>query len=138
MSKTGFAMFLAGATVGAAATWLCLRRYYEQITQEEIDSVKAAFAERKPVIANIAKNEKSNEKQEENQHKADIAKLKPDLVNYAAKLQEEGYTNYTEHMILILLIAVFIYILCTADSTESCIPNEECRTCPFPCDKRKN
>lgn len=97
MSKTGFAMFLAGATVGAAATWLCLRRYYEQITQEEIDSVKAAFAERKPVIANIAKNEKSNEKQEENQHKADIAKLKPDLVNYAAKLQEEGYTNYTEH-----------------------------------------
>ena len=39
-------------------------------------------------------------------------------------------------MILILLIAVFIYILCTADSTESCIPNEECRTCPFPCDKR--
>ena len=64
MSKTGFAMFLAGATVGAAATWLCLRRYYEQITQEEIDSVKAAFAKRKPVIANIAKNEKSNEKEQ--------------------------------------------------------------------------
>ena len=150
MSKTSFAMFLAGATVGAAATWLCLKRYYEQIAQEEIDSVKAAFAERKPVNTNIAKSEKSNEKQEENQHKADIAKLKPDLVNYAAKLQEEGYTNYTEHskknteekkdepMILILLIAVLIYILCTADSTESCIPNEKCRTCPFPCDKRKN
>lgn len=97
MSKTGFAMFLAGATVGAAAAWLCLKRYYEQIAQEEIDSVKAAFAERKPINTNIAKSEKSNEKQEENQHKADIAKLKPDLVNYAAKLQEEGYTNYTEH-----------------------------------------
>lgn len=42
-------------------------------------------------------------------------------------------------MILILLaVAVLIYILCTADSTESCIPSEECRTCPFPCDKRKN
>lgn len=41
-------------------------------------------------------------------------------------------------MILILLIAALIYILFTADSTESCIPNEECRTCPFPCDKRKN
>lgn len=73
MSKTSFAMFLAGATVGAAATWLCLKRYYEQIAQEEIDSVKAAFAERKPVNTNIAKSEKSNEK------------------------QEEGYTNYTEH-----------------------------------------
>ena len=55
MSKTSFAMFLAGATVGAAATWLCLKRYYEQIAQEEIDSVKAAFAERKPVNTNIAK-----------------------------------------------------------------------------------
>lgn len=41
-------------------------------------------------------------------------------------------------MILILLIAVLIYILCTADSTEFCIPNEERRTCPFPYDKRKN
>ena len=57
MSKTSFAMFLAGATVGAAATWLCLKRYYEQIAQEEIDSVKAAFAERKPVNTNIAKSE---------------------------------------------------------------------------------
>nr|DAL99666.1 MAG TPA: hypothetical protein [Caudoviricetes sp.] len=41
-------------------------------------------------------------------------------------------------MILILLIAVLIYILCTADSTESCTPHWEYRTCPFPCDKRKN
>lgn len=97
MSKTGFAMFLAGATVGSAVMWICLRRYYEQIAQEEIDSVKAAFAERKLVNTNIAKNNKSNEKQEENQHEADITELKPNLVNYAAKLREEGYTNYTEH-----------------------------------------
>lgn len=26
-----------------------------------------------------------------------MAKLKPDLVNYAAKLQEHGYTNYSAH-----------------------------------------
>lgn len=98
MSKTSFAMFLAGATVGAVAAWLCIKRYYEQIAQEEIDSVKAVFAERKSVKPNIAESEKSNEKQEENQHKADAAKLKPDLVtSYAARLQEEGYTNYTEH-----------------------------------------
>ena len=93
MNETGFVMFLVGATVGSVATWLCLKRYYERITQEEIDSVKAAFVERKPAITNIAKNEK----QEENQHKVDISNLKPDLVNYKAKLQEEGYTNYTEH-----------------------------------------
>lgn len=93
MNETGFVMFLVGATAGSVATWLCLKRYYERITQEEIDSVKAAFVERKPAITNIAKSEK----QEENQHKVDISNLKPDLVNYKAKLQEEGYTNYTEH-----------------------------------------
>ena len=93
MSKNSFVIFLAGATVGAATAWLCAKRYYEHIAQEEIDSVKAVFAERKPINADIT----WSEKQEENQHKADIAKLKPDLMNYAAKLQEEGYTNYTEH-----------------------------------------
>lgn len=93
MNKTNFAMFLAGATVGAATAWVCLKKRYEQIAQEEIDSVKAAFAEKKPVFT----NENRIDEQAENQHKADIAKLKPDLVDYAAKLQEEGYVNYTEH-----------------------------------------
>lgn len=92
MSKTCFVMFVVGAAAGSAATWLYAKKYYERIAQEEIDSVKAVFSERKPDT--VIKN---NNVQEENQHKADIAKLKPDLVNYAAKLQEEGYTNYTKH-----------------------------------------
>lgn len=86
MNKTYFAMFMAGATVGATAAWLYCKKRYEEIAQEEIDSVKAAFAERK--VFN------SDTQPEEDQKKADMAKLKPDLVNYAAKLQEEGYTNY--------------------------------------------
>ena len=89
MSKINFAMFLAGATVGAAGAWFYCKRYYEQIAQEEIDSVKAAFAERKP---NVLK--KSQKDFDENSDKTD--KLKPDLVNYAAKLQEQGYTNYSD------------------------------------------
>lgn len=95
MSKLNFAMFMAGATVGAAGAWLYCKRYYEQIAQEEIDSVKAAFAERKPDIlknTNSAENNKDDNKQ-----KANMAKLKPDLVDYAAKLQAEGYTNYSAH-----------------------------------------
>lgn len=38
---------------------------------------------------------------------------------------------------ILLVLAVIIYISCTADSTKSCAPNDECETCPFPCDKRK-
>lgn len=91
MSKTHFAMFLAGATVGAVAAWLYVKKHYEQIAQEEIDSVKAAFAERKDFTI----NKQPEEDVEINKKKADMAKLKPDLVNYTAKLQEQGYTNYS-------------------------------------------
>lgn len=95
MSKLNFAMFLAGATVGAAGAWLYCKRYYEQIAQEEIDSVKAAFAERKPDALKNAKN--FEDAMDDNKQKANMAKLKPDLVDYAAKLQAEGYTNYSAH-----------------------------------------
>lgn len=94
MSKLNFAMFMAGATVGSVATWLYLKKHYEQIAQEEIDSVKAVFAERKTVEYT---SKPDPDEQKDKQHKADIAKLKPDLVDYAAKLQKEGYVNYTEH-----------------------------------------
>lgn len=91
MSKTHFAMFMAGATVGAAAAWLYCKRYYEQIAQEEIDSVKEVYATRKEV--NVT--ERNEDDLEADKKKADMAKLKPDLVDYAAKLQEQGYTNYS-------------------------------------------
>lgn len=90
MSKTHVAMFMAGATVGAAAMWLYIKKHYEQIAQEEIESVKVAFAEHKEFKTN-----KQPEDPASNKKKADMAKLKPDLVDYAAKLREQGYTNYS-------------------------------------------
>ena len=92
MSKINFAMFMAGLTIGSAATWLCLKKRYEQIAQEEIDSVKAVFAEKKPET--VIRKEENENIDKDNKIKADQAKLKPDLINYAAKLAEEGYTNY--------------------------------------------
>lgn len=38
--------FVAGAAIGSVATWYCLKTKYEQIAQEEIDSVKELFNER--------------------------------------------------------------------------------------------
>lgn len=90
MSKINFAMFMAGLTIGSAATWLCLKKRYEQIAQEEIDSVKAVFAEKKFETV----KEESESLDQDNKTKADQAKLKPDLIDYATKLAEEGYTNY--------------------------------------------
>lgn len=80
MSKINFAMFMAGLTIGSAATWLCLKKRYEQIAQEEIDSVKAVFAEKKPET--VIRKEENENLDKDNKIKADQAKLKPDLINY--------------------------------------------------------
>ena len=94
MSSKGIAFlaFIAGAGVGSVCTWQLLKRKYEQIAQEEIDSVKAVFAEKKPET--VIRKEENENLDKDNKIKADQAKLKPDLINYAAKLAEEGYTNY--------------------------------------------
>ena len=51
MSSKGltFLAFIAGAGIGSVCTWQLLKRKYELIAQEEIDSVKAAYAERESV-----------------------------------------------------------------------------------------
>ena len=90
MSKaTGFVMFVLGAAVGSVVTWQYTRKKYEQIAQEEIDSVKEIFSRREsatdveiispePQTAKIGKPEE-----------------KPDITEYAARLERDGYTNYS-------------------------------------------
>lgn len=47
MSKTkGIAVFIFGAAVGSVATWFFTKKYYAQIAQEEIDSVKEVFSKK--------------------------------------------------------------------------------------------
>lgn len=41
-------MFAAGAAIGSAVTWKLVKTRYERIAQEEIESVKEAFADRFP------------------------------------------------------------------------------------------
>ncbi len=54
MNKTtiGILTFTAGATIGSVAAWIFVKKKYEKIAQEEIDSVKETYARRneeKPV-----------------------------------------------------------------------------------------
>lgn len=67
----GFAMFVAGVGIGVAATWQYTKVKYEKIAQEEIDSVKEAFAHREE------KRQKEEKKAEE--------KVYEDIVNYYSK-----------------------------------------------------
>ena len=84
MSKSiNFMLFIFGAAVGSAATWTYAKKKYELIAQEEIDSVKEVFSKREN--GNMVKEAEFN-KQEG----------KPDLKEYAEKIRESNYTNYSD------------------------------------------
>lgn len=87
MGKTvNFTMFILGAAIGSVVTWKYVERKYEQIAQDEIDSVKEVFLRRETDIS----------VDEDSQSKAEQAKDKPSVVEYAARLREQGYTtNYS-------------------------------------------
>lgn len=87
MSKasTGFA-FVAGLTIGAAGAWYYLKDKYTKLAEEEIASVKAAYAKREKTtteektvsVANAAKNMD-----------------KGSITEYTQSLQEAGYKDYS-------------------------------------------
>ena len=87
MNKTiNFMMFVLGVAVGSVVTWRYVEKKYEQIAQDEIDSVKKVFSKRE---AEFTENTEAR-------IKADNAKEKPSVIEYAARLREQGYTNYSD------------------------------------------
>jgi len=90
MSKaSSFAMFVVGVGIGSVTTWYCIKKKYEQIAQEEIDSVKEVFSKRDTFSSNKEENTDIIKK-------ANKAKDKPEINEYASKLQKHGYTNYSD------------------------------------------
>ncbi|MFA7097645.1 MAG: hypothetical protein WC383_14350 [Gammaproteobacteria bacterium] len=87
--KINFMMFILGAAVGSIVTWRYIEKKYEQIAQEEIDSVKEVFSKREMDFVEETEDV-------DVRTKADNAKEKPSVVEYAARLREQGYTNYSD------------------------------------------
>lgn len=87
------AIFAAGAGIGSVVTWRFVKEYYAKLTKEEIADVKRAFSrkpddeETMPVISNIPTSEPNVKK---------TAVSESEIRDYAAKIQEEGYTNYSD------------------------------------------
>ena len=87
MNKTkNFMLFVLGVAVGSVVTWRYVEKKYEQIAQDEIDSVKEVFSRRE---AEFTENVEAC-------IKADNAKEKPSVIEYAAELRKRGYTNYSD------------------------------------------
>jgi len=88
---TSFMMFIFGAAVGSVVTWQYIKKKYERIAQEEINSVKETFSK-------LEVKSKDNESEENNNVRTIVerAKDKPNVVEYAAWLRRRGYTNYSD------------------------------------------
>lgn len=94
MSSKGltFLAFIAGAGIGSVCTWQLLKRKYELIAQEEIDSVKAAYAERKIVEEagkSFVEGFRDGLKVAEDRTSKDEDDM--DFKKYASIIQKEGY-----------------------------------------------
>lgn len=74
-------IFVAGAGIGSAITYKLVKKQYDQIIQEEIDSVKEAFSN-KPDSTDA---EKSEEEEPE-----------PEKVKYRSIVDEAGYATESE------------------------------------------
>lgn len=101
MSKasTGFA-FVAGLTIGAAGAWYYLEDKYAKLAEEEIASVKAAYAKReKPTTEEKAGQfpKKRTEQTLEAVSLVNAAKNmdKGSITEYTQRLQEAGYKDYS-------------------------------------------
>lgn len=92
MKKSTIFAFLAGAAIGSVATWQFVKKKYELIAEDEIMSVKEYY--RKKTVAPYEGPETSDEADSSPDVTPKVHE-KPDIMEYAAKLRTEGYTDYS-------------------------------------------
>lgn len=82
-----FLFFAVGAAIGSVVTWKFIKTKYEQIAQEEIDSVKAAYCPHED-------EPESETETPDNNIENGYVPNKTDLNSYAETLASQGYTDY--------------------------------------------
>lgn len=85
-------MFTVGAGIGTAVTYKVISAKYEQILQDEIESVKAVFSQKKNDKEDIPVEDTDEEPE------AEISEedAKEDFMEYAKKVKDSGYINYSD------------------------------------------
>lgn len=90
-TSTKLFIFAAGAAIGSAVAWLYAKKYYEQIANDEIESMKEWVARR------IGEQEEPDDgKTPEPTANPVHPSAKPDLMEYAAKVKDLGYYDYSK------------------------------------------
>lgn len=93
---TGFVLGLTlGAAAGAVVTWLWLREKYEQITREEIDSVKEMYA-------NKYQNDEQESEPTEDVEDSEETEYEELVENYTSNNEEKGGSESMEELIKVI------------------------------------
>ena len=82
-------IFATGAIIGSVVTWKLLKTKYEQLAQEEIDSVKEVFSRRKRSEINPVDDWADDECDNP------VLRKSVDISEYTKILQTKGYTDYS-------------------------------------------
>lgn len=91
--STNMFIFAVGAAIGSAVAWLYAKKYYERIANEEIESMKEWLARR------VEEQDKEKEDKSETPVQNPAApSIKPDLMDYASKVRDLGYVDYSRRM----------------------------------------
>ena len=80
--------FSLGAAVGAVVSWRLLKKKYEQIAQEEIDSVKEVFSQRHAKLVEEAEEAKTTMTEDTEEDAEEI--------EYRNIVNDHGYNNYSD------------------------------------------
>ena len=81
--------FVAGAALGPLATWIFVKKKYEQIAQEEIDSVKEVYSKKK-----IRENNELDETNSDEDISSDEIEEKTE--EYVDIIKTAGYSKYSD------------------------------------------
>ena len=87
-----FVMFIIGAAIGSAVTWKLVKTKYEQIAQEEIDSVKETFSKLEKQAENYSPDDTTIVKNFTDDNVNDDAMQK----DYESILKDHKYLNIDE------------------------------------------
>lgn len=86
-------IFATGAAIGSVVTWKILKTKYEEIVQEELDSIRDAYREKiDSDKSRIDKLEEASDYIKES-FETGLKNSKPDLMEYAAKVMDNKYTS---------------------------------------------
>lgn len=87
-----FITFLLGAATGVGCSALLLKKYYENIANEEIESVKKSFSNKAKKESNENKENENKDKDKENEH----AKKIEELETIKKVIQDHNYSAYSK------------------------------------------